>query len=289
MYFALIIVKIKNKAMFMRFVLCIVMTVMLSACSKNISIEPPLEVLEHKSKIQVLPKKEQLPPLKEVLTLGYLHENRKEILKEREKQFIRKYVSDENDERSFLQKIIGKSSLNIIMGRETKQQFAERKELETKQASEYVSNENDERGFTAKSLNKLTLGLLADKETKKEYQKRLVKEAKKAKAYDQRSLFLKSIEVATLGTFSPGKPKPMYDKDAVYFHPTLGKLIYGESTWQDTIKLLGEPIKKITYKSGQKDATFKVSKGSYQFIPYLKKPQINVNLSFDIAGVLIKK
>jgi hypothetical protein len=273
----------------MRFLIFIVMVFMLSACFSNSSIEPPLEVSHKKSEIQFLPKKEHFPPLKEVLTLGLLHEKNDEIAKEREAHFKRKYVTDENDDRNLFEKIVGKATLGFAMGRETKRQYAERQSIEAKEVERYVSQENDERAFIAKSLNKLTLGILEDKETKLEYETRLMKEAVEAQKHDKRGLFLKSIEIVSLGAYTPGKPKPIYAENAVSPHPKLGKLFYGQSTWQDAVNLLGKPFKKVTYASGVKDATFKVNESAYDYVPYLKKPQVNVKLSFNNADILVKK
>ena len=260
----------------------------LISCSKGNKVEPPLELAKRQDDIQFLPTEDQIPPLKEVLTLGYLSEHREQLNAEREAYYKKKYVSDENDERNWLEKIVGKATLGFVMGRETKKQYISRKEEEAAYAALFVPDELDNRGFFDKSLNTLTLGLVADKETLKERAERLQREAKEAKKRDKRGVLLKSIEVITLGTFTPGKPEPIYPNGAVLKDPKLGQLVYGKSTLEDAVKLLGAPLKKITQTTGEKEVVFKVQDTKFELIPYLKKPQVNVRLSFNAENVLVE-
>tara|TARA_A200000113_G_scaffold219376_1_gene228046 strand:+ start:805 stop:1626 length:822 start_codon:yes stop_codon:yes gene_type:complete len=272
----------------MKSIFYLVMIFLLISCSTGNKVEPPLEVSTKKNEIRFLPTSEQLPSLKEFLTMGYLSEHRDEINKEREAHYKKKYVGDENDERNWIEKIVGKATLGLINGRETKKQYAARKKQEAAYAALFVPDELDERGFVDKSLNTLTLGVLADKETLLERENRLKREAEEAQKRDKRGVLLKSVEVITLGTFTPGKPEPIYPDGAVLKDPKLGQLVYGKSTLEDAIKLLGAPLKKVTQVSGEKEVVFKVEEGEFASIPYLQKPQINVRLSFNSNNVLVE-
>lgn len=272
----------------MKSIFYLVMVFLLISCSTGNKVEPPLEVSTQKIKVQFLPTSEQLPPLKEVLTFGYLSEHREKLNAEREAYYKKKYVSDGNDERNWFEKIIGTATLGIIKGRETKKQYAARKAQESAYAALFVPDALDERGFVDKSLNTLTLGVLADKETLLEREKRLKREAEEAQNRDKRGPLLKSVEVITLGTFTPGKPEPIYPDGAVLKDPKLGQLVYGKSTLEDAIKLLGAPLKKVTQVSGEKEVVFKMEEGEFESIPYLQKPQINVRLSFNSNNVLVE-
>lgn len=277
-----------NKAFYMKSIFYLFIVFILISCSKGNKVEPPLELAKRQDDIQFLPTEDQIPPLKEVLTLGYLSEHREQLNAEREAYYKKKYVSDENDERNWLEKIVGKATLGFVMGRETKKQYISRKEEEAAYAALFVPDELDNRGFFDKSLNTLTLGLVADKETLKERAERLQREAKEAKKRDKRGVLLKSIEVITLGTFTPGKPEPIYPNGAVLKDPKLGQLVYGKSTLEDAVKLLGAPLKKITQTTGEKEVVFKVQDTKFELIPYLKKPQVNVRLSFNAENVLVE-
>ena len=264
-----------------------VMFLVLSACATKQDVPPPFEVVE-KEEVSLLPREGTFPPLKEVLTLGFASEQRQKIAEERAKLYKQKYVADENDERNILEKAVGALTLGVIMGRETKKQYAARKAEEMEAAALLVADADDKRGLIAKGLHKATMGLIAGKETKEEFLERVAKEEEYNKRLDKRGLLLKSVEVVSLGTVTPGKPKVIYAENAVYPGPKLGELYYGQSKIEDAVAKWGEPIKKVTYPSGEKILTFKVEEASYAFLPYFKKPELNVRLTFDSNGVLME-
>ncbi|HIF15491.1 MAG TPA: hypothetical protein EYQ86_09350 [Bacteroidetes bacterium] len=274
----------------MKFIICIVVMLFLNACSSSSQVEPPLEVSERQNqKIKILPDAENLPPLKEVLTFGYLSEQRAQLEKERQAYYEKKYVGDEKDERNWFEKLLGKATLGVVMGRETKKEYQRRLEKEAEEAARYVSESQDDRGIVAKSLNTLSLGLIADRETIEERNERLAKEAEEAENRDKRGGFLKAIEMGSLGLFTPGKPEPLYSDGAVLKDPQLGQLVYGQSTLKDAVHLLGTPIKKIIEPTGEKEVVFKVEEPSFKYVPYVKKPQVNVRLHFNAKNILVKK
>lgn len=264
------------------------LVLIISACSakQNDSI---LFVHEEEVSLDESSRFQNFPPLLEIVTMGIIND-KQDVMKEKRKKFLeKKYVTDENDDRNLIEKSSGFITLGLIGGRETKKQHAARLLEEDRLKNISVSDEHDTRGVIAHSFNALTLGTLAKKETKIEREERLKKEALKNENLDKRGVAMKSIEVFSFGSVAPGKPKPIYSKNAVLAHPKLGLLEYDISTYNDAVKILGKPLKLFVDTNNEKIVVFKVEEETFKFIPYIGTPQKDVRLHFDKNDVLIKQ
>ena len=264
---------------------CALLLCSLSACS---STSPDISTSEIQNTKQKQQDRDIYPSFKEVVTLGLVSDADDEEQAAMKEAFSKIYVTKEEDRRNFLEKTLNVLSLGLLFTPERKEEYAARIAQEQRMKELYVSPEDDDRGILMKSSYWLTENEIAAPETKEQRELRLAREkAEKNKpVYDNRSLFEFGVGVTTAGMWQPGAPKPYVPKNAIGQEDPLRQLVYGLSTYEDAVNVLGAPVKSTRYADGRIDATFVSKPESYARVPYVGSPRKTISFNFSDKGLL---
>lgn len=245
----------------------IISTLSLSSCSTTTQeyADAPVDVIALKPAEHPAGKREKtLTFLKEFLTIGLWNDKEGHIKELRKKSYEEKYVSDADDSRNSFEKFIGTATFELIFGRETKLEREERLEREKWEANHLVPKDEDDRVLLARLISRESLAHRSIR--------------KKVEAQQQ-----KELSEALLDRY------PSYQENSVADHPKLAKLLYGKTTYDEALNVMGVPFKMTKNIAGEREALFKLDEPFTNHIPFVEDKIITVKLNFNKDGVLIKK
>lgn len=229
------------------------------------------------------------PSWQEVVTLGLVtdaHTEEEELEKE---EYQRTFVQGDKDERTLVSKSLHKVTMGLFFRPETKTEYEERTQKEERNKQRYVSKDLDERNVVDKTIYWMTDHESVAPETWEERRLRLKEKAEKQKIvkYDMRTESEKRIDLVTMGVWQPGKPEPYVPENAVGTENWLDAIVYGISTYEDVVTILGKPIKQVKTVEGVRTSTFITQQETFKRVPFVGSPRETVKLTFDKDGLLM--
>lgn len=230
------------------------------------------------------------PSFTEVITLGLVTDSLDEEKALEKKIYDETFVEHEKDKRNVVEKSLHEASMGLFFLPETKEQYAERIAKEKEEEKRYVTADLDDRNALDKTIYWITNHKSVAPETWTERELRLKKEQQEKEErkykFDKRSVLEKNIDTATMGMWQPGKPASYVPKNAAGKEDWLDAIVYGISTYDDVVVLLGKPVKQVIQATGEKTSTFVYKKETFKRVPYIGKKRKTIDFKFDKNGLL---